>query len=181
MTAIRVGFVALAFALASLALSAQATDAGAAAAPGCGDFKAKFDVKTEGGRHMVQPQPGKATVYVIEDDSDFNSVPKPTTRIGVDGKWAGATHGNSYLYFFVDPGVHHLCASWQRTVVVGKGHQTEAAHFIAEADESYYFEVKSLFFLDQPGRVDVSLAPLDSDEGQLLVNQYRLSASQAKR
>ncbi len=181
MKTIRIGVVAFGFALSSLALCAQATDTSAPAAPGCGDPDAKFDVKTGGAGHAVEPKPGKATVYMIEDDSDFNSVPKPTTRIGVDGKWIGATHGNSYLYFFVDPGVHHLCASWQRTVVTGKGHQTEAAHFSAEAGEAYYFEVKSLFFFDQPGQVDVSLTPLDGDEGQLLVNKYRLSTSQAKR
>jgi len=181
MTAVRTGVVVFAFALISLAPFAQATDASAPAAPGCGDPNTKFDVKTGGGPHPVELQPGKATVYLIEDDSDFNSIPKPTTRIGVDGNWVGATHGNSYLYFFVDPGVHHLCASWQRTVVMGKGHQTEAAHFFAEAGEAYYFAVKSLFFVEQPGQVDVSLAPLDSDEGQLLVKQYRWSTSQPKR
>jgi hypothetical protein len=181
MKAIRIGVGAFVFALFSIVLCAQATDKDALATPGCGDFNAKFDVKTEGGLHTIQPQSGKATVYMIENDSDFSSIPKPTTRMGVDGKWMGATHGNSYLYFFVDPGVHHLCASWQRTVVAGRGHQTEAAHFTAQAGGAYYFEVKSLFFSDQPGQVDVSLTPLDSDEGQLLVNLYRLSTSLEKK
>jgi hypothetical protein len=183
MTAIKTAVIAFAFALFSLASFAQATDSDAVAAPGCGDPSAKFDVRTESGRHAVQSEPGKAAVYLIEDDTDFNSIPKPTTRIGVDGKWIGATHGNSYLYFFVDPGVHHLCASWQGTVVVGKGHQTEAAHFNADAGEAYYFEVKSLFFWPdhQPSHTDVSLIALDSDEGQLLVNRYSLSTSRPKK
>jgi hypothetical protein len=39
-----------------------------------------------------QPESGKALVYFIEDDSTFNSSPKPTTRAGIDGNWVGVTH-----------------------------------------------------------------------------------------
>ena len=55
-----------------------------------------------------------AVVYFIENDAEFTSTPKPTTRMGIDGRWVGATHGNSYLFMTVDPGEHHLCASWQK-------------------------------------------------------------------
>ncbi len=37
----------------------------------------------------------------------------PTIRIGLDGKWIGATKGRSYIAFSVAPGEHHLCAQWQ--------------------------------------------------------------------
>ena len=52
--------------------------------------------------------------------------------VGVDGVWVGPTHGDSYLYFAVAPGEHHLCASWQSAVILGAGHQGAAAHFRAE-------------------------------------------------
>jgi hypothetical protein len=156
---------------------AQISSAGA---PGCGAPNIKFKVTTEKGHpRSAQPDAGKALVYFIEDDSDFESFPKPTTRIGVDGEWVGAMHGNSYFYFSVDPGVHHLCTSWQTTVVLAQGHKTAAAHFTAEAGGVYYFEVKNKW-LREHGSAGTSLNPLDSDEGQLLVDKFSLSTSQRR-
>jgi len=143
-------------------------------APGCGAENTKFDVRTAKGQHPTQPDSGKALVYFIEDDSDFGSFPKPTTRIGLDGEWAGATHGSSYFYISVDPGVHHLCANWQSAVLLGKGRQTAAAHFTADAGGAYYFEVKNTYWLDH-GTASMSLKPLDSDQGQLLASTFSSS------
>jgi hypothetical protein len=171
----------LSTALLSSPLIAQDQPAQPAGAPGCGDPVAKFDVQTGKGQSLAQPDAGKALVYFIEDDSNFGSFPKPTTRAGLDGNWVGATHGNSYLYFSVDPGVHHLCASWQSSVILGKGHVTAAAHFTAEAGSVYYFEVKNKFFrADTAAMTDVTLTPMDSDEGQMLANKYRFSSSHPK-
>jgi hypothetical protein len=146
-------------------------------------------VKTTKGQHAIkgdgnhpnagQPDPGKALVYFLEDDTGFESAPKPTTRIGVDGQWVGATHGNSYLYFSVDPGVHHLCASWQRAIALFQGRKTAAAHFTAEAGQTYYFSAKNIWTRDGPS--DMSLNPVDSDEGQLLANKFSFSASQPRK
>lgn len=174
-------FFIVSTALISLPAFAQQTDAGVIGAPGCGAPTAKFAVKTAKGRHPAQPEAGTALVYLIEDDSNFASFPKPTTRAGLDGKWVGATHGNSYLYFSVDPGVHHLCASWQTAVILGKGHMTAAAHFTADAGGVYYFEVKNTFFGgDNQSMTDLTLTPLDSDEGEILANQFALSTSHPK-
>jgi hypothetical protein len=151
-------------------------------APGCGHSNAKFAVSTDAGQHPTSPEAGKALVYVIQDDSNFNSFPKPTIRAGLDGDWVGATHGNSYLYFSVDPGVHHICASWQSAVILMKGRMTAAAHFTAEAGGVYYFKVKDTFVSTQfSSLTDVTFAPLDSDEGQILASQYSLSTSHRKR
>lgn len=79
-------------------------------APGCGAEDAKFDVKTLKHQHPVtQPDGEKALVYFIEDDSENDSIFKPTIRAGLDGGWVGATHGSSYFYFSVAPG-----SSWKR-------------------------------------------------------------------
>jgi len=77
-------------------------------------------------------------VYFVEDDTEFESTPKPTTRIGVDGTWVGASHGNSYFSFAVAAGVHHLCASWQSLAVIGAQDTSAAPHFTAEAGQVYY-------------------------------------------
>jgi hypothetical protein len=149
-------------------------------APGCGDPSIKFEVKTTREQHPAQPEAGKALVYFIEDDSDFESNPKPTTRMGVDGQWVGATHGNSYFFLRVDPGVHHLCASWQTAVILGQRHESAAVHFTAEAGGAYYFKIRNKW-LREHGTSSVSLEPLDSDEGQLMANEFFFSTSQPKK
>jgi uncharacterized protein DUF2846 len=159
---------------------AQNNTTSIAQAPGCGPTEAKFAVKTDKGQHPItQPNDGKAMVYFVEDDSHFESLPKPTTRIGVDGSWVGANHGNSYFYFSVDPGPHHLCASWQSTVVLGAGRKAAAAHFTAEAGGVYYFRVKNSW-LREHGVADIELVPLDGDEGQLLASKFAFSTFQPK-
>jgi Protein of unknown function (DUF2846) len=159
---------------------AQEKPTDGAGAPGCGEPKTKFEVKTNKSQHLTQADAGKALVYFIENDSQFDSFPSPTTRMGIDGEWVGATHGNSYFYLSVDPGVHHLCASWQKAVLALQGRQTAAAHFTAEAGGVYYFEVKNVWHRDH-GAGDISLRPLDSDEGQLLANKISFSTFQPKK
>jgi hypothetical protein len=126
----KVPFVAFFLVVSAIAQS-NSTPIGA---PGCGDPQIKFDVKTNKSQHPdAQPASGKALVYFLEDDDAFESFPKPTTRIGVDGVWVGANHGDSYLSFAIDPGEHHLCASWQSFVALGSRETSGAAHFTAEA------------------------------------------------
>ena len=163
-----------------LAATALAQNTPTAIAPGCGTTDIKFDVKTDKSQHPAgQPESGKAVIYFIQDDTQFESTPKPTTRIGVDGTWVGATHGNSYFYLSVDPGEHHLCANWQSYVGVGAGHQSAAAHFTAEPGQSYYFTVKDTWF-HVGMRMKMELTPLDSDQGQLLASQFAFSTSHSK-
>lgn len=144
---------------------AQQSSSPSDAAPGCGTASVKFEVKTDKSPHvLLQPPPGQATVYFVEDDTEFESTPKPTTRIGVDGRWVGANHGNSYFSFAVDPGVHHLCASWQSLVVIG-AHDTSAA---------------KNKWLREHAASHVDLSPVDSDEGKLLASRRPLSISHPK-
>jgi hypothetical protein len=149
-------------------------------APGCGAASVKFDVKTDKSPHaLAPPPPGQAMVYFVEDDTEFESTPKPTTRIGVDGTWVGANHGNSYFSFAVAPGAHHLCASWQSLAVIGAHDTIAAAHFTAEAGQVYYFRVKNKW-LREHAASHVDLSAVDSDEGQLLASRRALSVSHPK-
>lgn len=179
-TMIKTRFSVLAILLFTSLAFAQDKSA-SAGAPGCGAPDTKFEVRSERGQHPAKPEAGEALVYFIGDDSEFEMNPKPTTRIGVDGEWVGATHGNSYFYFSVDPGVHHLCASWQPALLLLKVQKTAEAHFTAEAGGAYYFEVKNTWWRDRGGTGIISLEPLDSDEGQLLANKFSFSSSQPKK
>jgi hypothetical protein len=140
-------------------------------APACGASDVEFDVKTRKGDHPAQPEPGKALLYFIQDDSDFQKIPRPTTRLGMDGEWLGATHANSYSYFSVNPGVHHLCASWQPTDI---DEGMAALHFTAEAGTIYYFRAKN-----RP--TTIAFDPVDSDEAQFLISRFSLSTSHPRK
>jgi uncharacterized protein DUF2846 len=155
-----------------------------ATAPGCGSFRVKFVVKREKGQHpLADPASGKALVYFIQDDSQYQATPPaPTIRAGLDGTWVGATHGSSYFYVSVDPGVHHVCVSQQG---IGRGVNTAAAHFVAKAGESYFFRVKDIFLLGGTAQVAVpsekfEFGGIDSDEGQLLASEFPVATSRAK-
>ena len=149
-------------------------------APGCGANNVKFSVKIDKAQHpAAQPGKEKAVIYFLEDDSNFESNPRPTTRLGIDGTWVGANHGDSYFYVSIDPGEHHLCASWQSWVGFHMRETGAAAHFDAEPGKSYYFRVRNTW-LREHGVTHVELTPVDSDEGQLLASRYAFSTSQQK-
>jgi hypothetical protein len=166
---------ALLFVLLASPAFAQNKFADTAIAPSCGADDAKFDVKTLKRQHPVsQLDAEKALVYFIEDDSNYNSFFKPTTRAGLDGAWVGATHGSSYFYFSVAPGEHHLCASWQPIDARQKSRTKALAHFTAEAGRIYFFRVKN-HWNGNYGAVDINFEPLDSDEGRLLESTFSFS------
>lgn len=174
------------FLVCSLALSSIAAAPGCAQdAPGCGSANVKFDVKT-GHEKPAAPAPAstKAVVFFLQDDVKFESRPRPTTRFGIDGNWVGATQANSYFFVSVDPGEHHLCASWQNRVSVGIPlRPTAALHFNAEAGKTYYFRAKDIGRgSPSPSPIaEVILEKMDSDEAQVLMGSFEYSTSAPKK
>lgn len=137
----------------------------------CGNPNAQFDVKTDPALRSYAPDPGKALVYFIEKDA--GGFLAGHTRIGVDGHWVGATEGNSYFALLLDPGVHHICANTHMGKLWTANEETALAHFTAEPGAVYYFETKNLALQDET--IDVSLLPLDSDEGASLAGSFPVS------
>jgi len=159
--------------------AAQPNSSSSLTAPGCGPATARFEVKTTDQPPSPQMEPGKALVYFVQDDSTFDTRPRPTTRFAVDGNWMGATHSNSYLYISLDPGEHHLCASWQGSYESwGSGYYAGALHFTAEAGKTYYFSARN--FAGRYNTPSVDFRPLDSDEFQLILPRLELSVSRPK-
>lgn len=110
----------------------------------CGDDKVQFEVRgVDDHSQPLTPDAGKALVVFTEEGLsnhvDF------TTRYGIDGTWAGATHGNSYFLVQVTPGQHHLCAAPQGHFGITGGqreHLIGATSFTAEAGKVYFFGSK---------------------------------------
>jgi hypothetical protein len=151
-------------------------------APSCGLSNAKFTVKTTNAPAPVTPaDAGKALLYLIQDDTNFESRPRPSVRFGMDGQWVGATKSNSWFVIPVDPGEHHLCANWQRRVVLLTSDQqlVAAAHFAAKPGASYFFRMRDTWSRD--AGLSIDFTPLDGDEGQLLMRKFSFNSSQPKK
>ena len=181
----RTALVVILFAVSAFA---QDQSAIAAAESACGPKDVEFHIKTDISHHPVfQPDAGKALVFVVEDQK-FKAVKEVTARVGLDGAWVGATHGNSHLFFSVEPGEHHLCADWMSSFLPD-GRLVTLANFTAEPGKVYFFRVRTSggpasyvdgrsFQSDHAAAID--LEQVNSDEGNLLVVSSPLSNSQPK-
>jgi hypothetical protein len=140
----------------------------------CGDDKVKFDVTAEKSKTPpAPPAPGKAQIVFIENENHMlGPFMYATVRFGLDGAWAGANNNNSYFVVAVDPGVHHLCASWQSALPSLKK-SIDVASFTAEPGKVYYFaaNVRVIPVGENAATYDFGLSQLDDDAGQ-----YRLKA-----
>jgi hypothetical protein len=142
----------------------------------CGPNNVDFKLKMDNSQHEVsQPAPGKAQIYFIHESGTFLSLGYPTTKVGIDGAWAGANHSNSWFSASVDPGEHHVCVTLQSSLVDDR---VEFAHFQAEAGKVYFYRTRLV--LSRSVEL-LELEPIDSDQGKYLVASFGLSVSQPKK
>jgi hypothetical protein len=166
----------IAWAILLFAASAVAQSSAVATNAACGVEVVNFNVKLEDSAPAsAPPAPGKALIYFIHDAGTSELFAYPTTKLGVDGKWAGANHGNSYFSISVDPGEHHMCATLQSSLVASR---VELAHFMAEAEKVYYYRTRLVL----SRKVELlELEQIDSDQGKYLIDAYPLSISTPKK
>lgn len=172
------GLLVLSSALIAYPASAQQTSFPTNA---CDNPAAKFDVKPSAAASPSLPETGKALVIFIEQDLTTTRT-TPSTLVGVDGRWIGATHGDSNFFFSVDPGIHHVCALTKFGGTDGEG--VALMHFKAEAGGIYYLEGRNTRVGGSGlshNLVDVSLFRIDDDEGKFLSANTTLVTSQRKK
>jgi hypothetical protein len=173
--------------LGALAIPALAQDeaAVAAAKAACSRVPVEFSVKTDTTQHPTpKPDAGKALAYIIEDQRE-DTRPciagcSDVSEIAIDGTWMGANRGSSYFFFPVDPGTHHLCATWKKGRPRAQD-RTSLLGFTAEAGATYYFRVKAIAVAPPTAYYSLDLEPVNVDEGQLLVAASPLSVFHEKK
>jgi len=145
----------------------------------CGDLRVSMAVDLDNAHHdIAQPEPGKATIYFIQDTGTFLKTPAyPTSKIGIDGNWVGTNKKNSYFSVSIDPGERHLCAAVQSSFVHEK--TIALAHFTAEAGKVYFYRTK-MFFADTNLEY-FDLNPVDQDEAAYLISFYPLAKAQTRK
>jgi hypothetical protein len=171
---------------------AQDPAAVVAAESACGPNNTTFNVKPDAVQHpTVQPESGKALIYVVEDLGEcpgcstsssfagfFNSVDNAVTKVGMDGAWMGANRGSSYIFFAATPGEHHLCMNWQSRLQE-RSRAFAMANFTAAEGKVYYFRER--VFPGHSGDYVFELDPVNSDEGKYLVAISPFSVSHPKK
>jgi hypothetical protein len=165
----------------------SAAQAGATILPdACGDDRVKFEVKTEKGQPAPPAPPeGKAQIVFVENENHMiGAFMYATVRFGMDGAWTGANYSNSYFVLNVEPGVHHLCASWQSSTVFKK--MIDVASFTAEPGKVYYFAADVMVTgtgsgKEESNNYDFHLSQLNEDEGKYRVKAWKLSTSKPNK
>jgi len=149
----------------------------------CGNDKVKFDVSARSNQPApAPPADGKAQIVFIENENHMiGPFMNATVRFGMDGAWAGANNSNSYFTLTVDPGVHHLCASWQSALPMLKK-SIDVASFTAEAGKVYYFAAPVTVTPtgNNTANYTFDLSQLNDDEGQYRVKAWKLASSTPK-
>lgn len=163
----------LAVILFSCAAMAQNDGAIDKAKSACGPGRVHFDLEaTDYTESIIQSASGKALVYVIAEG-------QITARIGLNGAWVGAVEGDSHMFFPVDPGEHHVCASWQ-SIFSKENNVVALSSFTAEAGKVYYFRVRATIQGKYaPNLLDME--PINSDQGSYMVLKSKISESHAKK
>jgi hypothetical protein len=150
-------------------VAAFGQDAGAAAMAACGPKDDHVKVNPDAGRDAsAQPEPGKALVYVIEDDGATNNILGAgiTLRVALDGAWVGGVnHHNPFLSFSVTPGERHLCVNWQSSIE-HRSRATGLAHIEAQPNQVYFFRVRQW---DTRYQMFLDFDPIDSDMGKFFL------------
>lgn len=168
---------------------AQDQAAIAAAQAACGPAGVNFDAKADPGRHPTpQPDTGKATVYLIADlgqcpdcgrpGIDPKDVDGAVIKMGMDGRWVGASRGSSYLLVSGEPGDHHVCLNWQSSLQE-RSRAFAMMGFTAEAGKVYY--IRARLFPGGNGDYSFDVDLTNSDEGKYLVASSPYSVSHPKK
>lgn len=150
-------------------------DALTGAMAACGPTQDRLKVTPDSTKQaLTEPEPGKALLFIIEDNGFYNHIVGSgiTYKVGVDGAWiGGVNHHSPYLAISLTPGEHHLCANWQSRLFADIASKAVTlAHVDAETDKTYYFRIRQW---ESQTQVHVDLDPIDSDQGRLLIAASR--------
>jgi hypothetical protein len=160
-----------------------------AAQAACGPANVNFDTKSDSTqRPTPQPDAVKAIVYVIADLGQCSDCGRPSLesknvenaviKVGMDGRWVGASRGNSYLLVSAEPGDHHMCLNWQSSLEE-RSRAFAMTSFTAEAGRIYYLRAR--LFPGGDGDYSFDLDLINTDEGKYLVASSAFSVSHPKK
>lgn len=145
----------------------------------CGPNGTKFAVhKGNPQSSPSEPSKSKARIVVFSEAISMATGCKFATRVGIDGKWVGATCVGSYIGTDIDPGEHHLCTNLPSKKVVN---YTALYSFTAEPGRVYYFRaqiIDTIYLVNST--FAMHLEPINENEGLFLLSIRAASESKVK-
>ena len=157
----------------AVSLPAAAQTADAIYQQACGPLKAAFTVEQVKAKPPAAPDPGKALVYIIQDQDGAPF----TTRIGLDGAWVGVIQGRSYIFLSIAPGEHHGCAA----TLNRKHREAEFLDFTVEAGKTYDLLIRGIGAQGKYVSLTAMLfGPVDHDEAAWLIASDPQSVAKPK-
>ena len=159
-------------------LRAQTTNA--VLATSCGPLNEIFQVRKAADPKAPIMTDRQAVIYFVQTQprTCINDC-SATVRVGLDGSWAGATRGNSFLSLAIPAGDHHVCSNWQKRI--GKVEvKTQLTDFVAEPGKVYYFRTRVVNPTTET-LPEFTLERINADEGKLLVASYAMSESKRSK
>ncbi len=160
-----------------IASQAQDLRKTAAATAACGPQETTFDVDALHTPATAPTDPGKALLYIIEQESStpgicFGRCGGLTLKLGLDGRWIGALNGSSYTVLAVEPGEHHLCVNWQSRSKKAS-EKVALQGFTAEAGKTYYFITHDVVTSPEAGSMaNFTVESTNPDEANMLIEAY---------
>ncbi|MFZ3332102.1 MAG: DUF2846 domain-containing protein [Candidatus Acidiferrales bacterium] len=149
-------------------------------AAACGPNDVHFNIKQDSSEHPALLEPGKALVYVIQDEDNPDCFKcDTTTRVGLDGAWVGTNNEDSYFYFSVEPGEHHLCANRLSQLGV-TAKPISLLGFTAEVGKTYYFRIHAVYGADR-GASYSDFGAVNPDEAKYLISISPYAVSRPKK
>lgn len=149
----------------------------AAAKKACGPQEISFDVDALRAPASALTDPGKALIYIIEQESStpafcIGRCGGLTMKLGLDGYWIGAVSGSSYTVLSIAPGEHHMCANWQ-SHIKKLSEKVVLQDFTAEAGKTYYFITHDLVTSPEAGSMaNITLESANPGEAKMLIEAY---------
>lgn len=147
----------------------------------CGDPSAKFTVRP-GAWNQPTVSIGKdeARVYVIQETvipsmSALKIFGAPTVEVGINGRWMGATRGQSYVVLPVQAGVNHFCARVKLSMYLWPASCFSSGNTVllrlqVVAGQTYYVRARAYHISEENGTFcAINLDTVNSDEGKLLL------------
>jgi hypothetical protein len=130
----------------------------------CGPSSTKFSVRINDSQPPMPESSSASSRLIVFPEAIVLAGCRYATRVGVDGKWLGATCLGGFLVSDLSPGDHHLCVNLQQKTTPD---YTALHGLTVEPGRTYYFRAE-IIDVSGFGPSTIHLERLDEDEGRLL-------------
>jgi len=109
----------------------------------CGpkDREAKYSADTDKTQHPTPDPPGDlALIYVLRPTMMGQRI---QTALAVDGDWKGVNRGDTYFFFTLRPGDHHVCSKAENRSILAISVEAGKTYFLQQHIEMGFLKART--------------------------------------